>query len=156
MPKKDYYNDPTAPLANSLVVAVAAFVANDLGEILMIERSDNGLWAIPGGAQDIGETTRDAVVREVREETGIDIEVEGIDGIYSDPRHIIEYDNGEVRQEFSIVFRAKPINGVTTSSSESRQVGWIPPNQLESLNIHPSIRLRIAHALQNNSAPYLS
>src|SRR5882724_11015002 len=106
MPKKDYYNDPTAPLANSLVVAVAAFVANDLGEILMIERSDNGLWAIPGGAQDIGETTSDAVVREVREETGIDIEVEGIDGIYSDPRHIIEYDNGEVRQEFSIVFRA--------------------------------------------------
>jgi ADP-ribose pyrophosphatase YjhB (NUDIX family) len=156
MPKKDYYYDPEAPLANSLVVAVSAFVINESGEFLMIERSDNGLWAIPGGAQDIGESTQDAVVREVREETGIDIEVEGIDGIYSDPRHVIEYDDGEVRQEFSIVFRAKRLSGEVTPSSESKQVRWISPKQLDSLNIHPSVRLRISHALQDNSAPYLS
>ncbi len=154
--KKDYYNDPQAPIANSLVVAVLAVVRNEAGEILMIERSDNALWALPGGAQDIGETTRDAVVREVREETGIEVQVTGITGIYSDPRHVIAYDNGEVRQEFSIVFNAQPVGGGMRSSSESKQVRWFSLDTIDELNIHSSMKLRIDHALQDRSQPYLS
>ena len=74
MPKKDYYNDLSAPKANSIVPAVTAVVENGNGELLMIERADNGLWALPGGAQDFGESAIDAVRREVKEETGIDVE----------------------------------------------------------------------------------
>jgi ADP-ribose pyrophosphatase YjhB (NUDIX family) len=74
VPKTDYYADPDAPKANSLVVAVGAVVRNDRGEVLLIERTDNGLWALPGGAQEIGESVTDAVRREVREETGIEVE----------------------------------------------------------------------------------
>src|ERR671925_234126 len=107
MPKKDYFDDPHAPPANSLVVAVAVLVRDDEGRLLMIQRSDNQLWALPGGAQDIGETTREAAIREVHEETGISIEITGISGIYADPRHVIAYDDGEVRQEFSIVFHGR-------------------------------------------------
>lgn len=154
--KKDYYDDPQAPIANSLVVAVLAVVRNEAGEILMIERSDNALWALPGGAQDIGETTRDAVVREVREETGIEVQVTGITGIYSDPRHVIAYDNGEVRQEFSIVFGAQLVGGDMRSSSESKQVRWVSLDTIDELTIHSSMRLRIDHALQDRSQPYLS
>lgn len=156
MPKKDYYDDPAAPRANSLVVAVAAVVQNDQGHILMIERTDNGLWAIPGGAQDIGETTREAVVREVEEETGILVEVTGVTGIYSDPRHVIAYDDGEVRQEFSITFRARPVGGNVRTSSESKRVEWVSPDRTPSLNIHPSVRLRITHALESRESPFLS
>lgn len=155
MPKKDYYDDPQAPAANSLVVAVAAIVRDESGRVLMIERTDNGLWAVPGGAQDIGETTREAVEREVLEETGIETEMTGIVGIYSDPRHVIAYDDGEVRQEFSIVFHARPTGGELRTSSESRRVHWVPPEQIEGLNIHSSMRLRIQHALENPQ-PYLS
>ena len=50
MPKRDYYDDPAAPKANSIVVAVTAAVQNLRGELLLIERTDNGLWALPGGA----------------------------------------------------------------------------------------------------------
>lgn len=57
----------------------------------------------PGGAQDIGETITQTVIREVKEETGIDVEVTGLVGIYTDPHHIIAYDNGEVCQEFLFV-----------------------------------------------------
>lgn len=156
MPKKDYYDDPAAPTANSLVVAVAAVVQDDQGHILMIERTDNGLWAIPGGAQDIGETTREAVVREVEEETGILVEVTGVTGIYSDPRHVIAYDDGEVRQEFSITFRARPLGGNVRTSSESKRVEWVSADRTPSLNIHPSVRLRIDHALEDRESPYLS
>jgi ADP-ribose pyrophosphatase YjhB (NUDIX family) len=65
VPKTDYYADPDAPKANSLVVAAGAVVRNDRDEILLIERTDNGLWALPGGAQEIGESVKDAVRREV-------------------------------------------------------------------------------------------
>lgn len=156
MPKTDYYDDPQAPAANSLVVAVAVVVRDAFGRLLMIERTDNGLWAIPGGAQDIGETTRQAAVREVREETGIEVDVTGVVGIYSDPRHVIAYDDGEVRQEFSIVFSAAPVGGQLRTSLESRQVHWVEPNQVEHLNIQSSMRLRIQHALEDRATPYLS
>ena len=85
MPKRDYYDDPAAPKANSIVVAVTAAVRNAQGELLLIERTDNGLWALPGGAQDIGESVVQAARREVREETGIDVEITGLSGISSTP-----------------------------------------------------------------------
>jgi ADP-ribose pyrophosphatase YjhB (NUDIX family) len=155
VPKKDYYADPDAPKANSLVVAVGAVVRNDCGKVLLIERTDNGLWALPGGAQEIGESVTDAVCREVREETGIEIEVTGLTGIYSDPAHVIAYDDGEVRQEFSLCFAARAISGSPRPSSESRQAHWVAPDQVSGLNIHPSMRLRIQHGLSEPSAPYI-
>ncbi len=156
MPKRDYYDDPAAPPANSLVVAVAAVVLDDAGRVLLIQRTDNDLWAIPGGAQDVGETTTAAAVREVREETGLDVEVTGLVGIYSDPRHVIAYDDGEVRQEFSICLRAHPVGGQLAPGSESRHVHWVEPDRIDQLNIHPSVRLRIDHGLRRGHEPYLS
>lgn len=155
MPKKDYLNDPDAPPANSIVVAVTAIVRNDAGELLMIERTDNGLWAVPGGAQDVGESVADAVRREVLEETGIEVEVTGLSGVYSDPRHVIAYDDGEVRQEFSLCFRARPVGGELRASSESKRVSWVAPAQLATLDIHPSMRLRIEHGLEPRDQPHL-
>lgn len=155
VPKKDYYDDPHAPKANSIVPAVTAVVLNDRGELLMIERTDNGLWAIPGGAQDLGESIIEAAKREVREETGIEIEVTRLSGIYSDPRHVIAYDDGEVRQEFSLCFHGRPTGGTLRTDSEARQVRWVPVSHLDGLNIHPSIRLRITHGLELRPVPYL-
>jgi 8-oxo-dGTP pyrophosphatase MutT (NUDIX family) len=155
MPKRDYYDDPGAPKANTIVPAVTAIVINNSNELLMIERSDNGYWAVPGGAQDIGESVIDAVKREVAEETGIVVEVVHLTGIYSDPRHVIAYDNGEVRQEFSLCFRAKPVGGSLRMSAEATKVQWVSPEQLDSLKIHPSMRLRIDHGLAAQCAPYI-
>ena len=138
MPKRDYYDDPAAPKANSIVVAVTAAVRNPQGELLLIERTDNGLWALPGGAQDIGESVVQAARREVREETGIDVEITGLSGIYSDPRHVIAYDDGEVRQEFSLCFHARPVGGELRSSSES-QPGTLGLTRFPARPQNPSI-----------------
>ena len=156
MPKLDYFHDPAAPAANSIVVAASAFVQNEAGEVLLIQRSDNGLWAIPGGAQDVGESIVGTATREVREETGISIEVTGLVGIYSDPGHVIAYDDGEVRQEFSVCFRGQPVGGTLTTSTESKRVEWIGADRLRQLDIHPSVRRRIEHGLTHADQPYFA
>ncbi|MFC0545009.1 NUDIX hydrolase [Kutzneria chonburiensis] len=156
MSRVDHYNDPNAPEANSIRVAVSAFVLDDAGRLLMIRRTDNDLYAIPGGGQEVGETVAQAVVREVAEETGIDVEVTDLIGIYSNPAHVIAYDDGEVRQEFSLCFRATPTGGQPRTSSESSEVEWVTRERLDELNIHPSIRLRIGHGFEGRQAPYFT
>jgi ADP-ribose pyrophosphatase YjhB (NUDIX family) len=85
----DCYNSPNAPRANSLVPSVNVVVVNDAGEILLIRRTDNGNWAVPGGAIDLGESVAQAAVSETLEESGIECVITGIVGIHSDPRHVI-------------------------------------------------------------------
>jgi 8-oxo-dGTP pyrophosphatase MutT (NUDIX family) len=155
VPKTDYVDDPSAPKPNSLVVGVTTFVQDDRGRVLLIEREDNGQWALPGGGQEVGETTPAAAVRETVEETGIEVEVTGLVGIYSHPGHVIAYDDGEVRQEFSICFRARRVGGELRTSPESTQVRWVGPSALDGLDIHPRMRVRIDHGLRGDPQPYL-
>jgi 8-oxo-dGTP pyrophosphatase MutT (NUDIX family) len=104
MARVDYIDDPEAPEINSVVPSVTAVVPDDDGRILLIHKTDNDLWALPGGGHDKGESIRDTVVREVKEETGYDVEPYTIVGTYTNPRHVMAYDDGEVRQQFSICF----------------------------------------------------
>jgi 8-oxo-dGTP pyrophosphatase MutT (NUDIX family) len=154
--RRDYYNDPGAPKPNRIVPAVTAAVRDERGRILMIHRTDNDRWALPGGALELGETVISTAVREVKEETGIDIEVSGLVGIYSDPHHVIAYDDGEVRQQFAICVRGRPTGGTLRGSSESTEVRWVDVDELPHLDLHPTQRLRVSHALDRSSAiPYL-
>lgn len=156
MSRIDYYRDPSAPKANSVVPSVTAVVLNETGEILLIHKTDNDLWALPGGGHDVGESIAQTVVREVDEETGISVIVEDIIGLYTDPQHVMAYDDGEVRQQFSICFHARPVGGALRTSSESKEVRWVSPADLDKLNIHPSMRLRITHGLANSrTEPYI-
>jgi 8-oxo-dGTP pyrophosphatase MutT (NUDIX family) len=156
MARRDFYHDPDAPSANSIVVAVTAFIQDAAGRLLMIRRTDNDLYAVPGGAQEVGETIAQTVVREVREETGITVDVTGLIGVYSDPAHVIAFSDGEVRQEFSLCFRARPIEGEPRTSSESKEVLWVEPAGLADLNVHPSIQLRIQHGFAHRTEPFYS
>ncbi len=155
MSRVDYVNDPNAPKANSVVPSVVAIVQDDEDRILMIHKTDNDKRALPGGGHEIGESVADTVVREVREETGYDVEVDTITGTYTDPGHVMAYDDGEVRQQFSLAFRARLIGGQPRTSSESDRVEWVSPDQLDGLELHPSMRLRIAHALAGNERPII-
>jgi ADP-ribose pyrophosphatase YjhB (NUDIX family) len=156
MGRTDYFNDPNAPKANSLRPAVSALVRDEGGRLLMIRRTDNDKYAIPGGGQEVGETVAQTVVREVEEETGIHVEVVGLVGIYSNPAHVMAYDDGEVRQEFSLCFRARPVSGELRTSSESKEVLWVESDRLDELDVHPSIRLRIQHGLEHRVEPYFT
>lgn len=156
MSRVDHFRDPNAPKANSVVPSVTAVVLDDAGQLLLIHKTDNSLWALPGGGHDIGERVGDTVVREVLEETGITVEIDSIVGLYTDPQHVLAYDDGEVRQQFSICFRARPTGGSLRTSSESKEVRWVDPTDLDDLDIHPSMRLRIQHGLDGSrQEPYI-
>jgi ADP-ribose pyrophosphatase YjhB (NUDIX family) len=149
MGRVDYYHDPHAPQANSLVVGSSAIVTDDRNRILLQRRTDSGNWALPGGTMDIGETFADSVIREVKEETGFDVRIERIVGIYSDPAHVFAYDDGEVRQEFSICLACTIIGGSLQVSSESTAVEFFPFGEVTILAMHGSIRKRINDYLEN-------
>jgi len=152
----DYLDDPNAPKANSLVPSVNSIVVNDQGQILLIQRTDNGNWSLPGGAMDLGESIRQAAIRETLEETGIQTEITGINGIYTNPNHVLHYtSNDEVRQEFSVVLTARPVAGQPTPSSESSRVEWVTPEKLDDHPMHASMRKRLAHYLSGRTEPYL-
>ena len=155
MGRIDYINDPEAPAANSVVPSVVAVVEDAEGRVLLIHKTDNNLWALPGGGHEIGETITETVVREVKEETGYDVEVEAITGTYTDPGHVMAYDDGEVRQQFSIAFRARLLGGEAQTSSESREVVWLTPDEMDKLDMHPSMRMRLQHALERRGTPYI-
>jgi 8-oxo-dGTP pyrophosphatase MutT (NUDIX family) len=152
----DYYDDPSAPVPNSMVPSVNVVVTGGDGRILLIRRTDNGNWALPGGAIELGESAVGAAVRETAEETGITCEVTGLVGIYTDPKHVIHYTrDDEVRQEFCIVFTARPTAGRPTPSSESSEVRWVGADAVAGLPMHRSMRMRIADYVAGGAVPHL-
>lgn len=156
MSRIDHINNPDAPAPNSVVPSTTAFVVDEENRVLLIRRTDNGDWALPGGAHDYGEFIAETAVRETKEESGIDIEITGIVGLYTDPRHLIEYSDGEVRQQFSICFRGRQIGGAVATSVESSEVSWFARSELAALPINPSMRLRIEHGYDRaGEAPYV-
>ena len=146
MARRDYWHAPTAPTPNSLVVAVSAVVLDE-DRLLVIRRTDNGLWSLPGGGMEPGETVSEAVIREVREETGYDVKPTRLVGVFSDPHHVVSYDDGEVRQSFSICFECALIAGTARPSDESNAVEWIPLAELDQLDMHEANLERVRVAL---------
>jgi 8-oxo-dGTP pyrophosphatase MutT (NUDIX family) len=150
----DYYHDPQAPPANSLHPGAAVLAVDEAGRVLLQRRADSGNWSLPGGVMELGESIGATAVRETREETGLDVELTGILGIHTDPGHVIVYDDGTVRQEFSVVFRAKIIGGELAVSEESTDVRFVDPRELDSMPINEWVRLGIRHYLDGRNAPY--
>lgn len=151
----DYWADPAAPKPTSRKPSASVIVRNSAGDLLLLRRADSGRWTIPTGGLKKNETLTQCVVRECREETGLDIEVTSLVGVFSDPRHVIAYADGEVRQPVNTCFSAQVIGGTLTTTKEASEVSWVSPARLEDYDIHPAILRRIIHGLRDNSLPHV-
>jgi 8-oxo-dGTP diphosphatase len=151
-----YYHDVGAPPAT--VVTPSAFVAvrSSGGRLLLVRRCDSGVWELPGGRVDVGETAVQAAVRETAEEAGLRIHVTGLVGVFTDPGHLIRSPAGEVRQQFALVFRARAVGGVPHGDlEETSEAAWVTVADLAHLPIEPPTRLWIAAGLALEDAPQL-
>jgi 8-oxo-dGTP diphosphatase len=149
MGRQEYYHDEQAPPPNSMSPTAFAAVRDGRGRLLMVRRVDIGNWELPGGRVELGESAGAAVQREVREESGVQIKVTELAGVYTDPGHIMVYpDTGEVRQQFAMCFHADPLHGEPRPDhDETCEAAWIDLAQLDALPVHPSMRVRIDAAL---------
>ncbi|RAY15382.1 DNA mismatch repair protein MutT [Actinomadura craniellae] len=154
----DHWRDPDAPPPTTRKPSASVLVRDENGQVLLLRRTDNGLWTIPTGGLKKGETIRQCAVRECKEETGVDIEITGLVGVFTTPDHVIEYRKGgkvtEVRQPVNICLHARPVGGETTTTDEASAVRWVSPDDLSRYDIHPALRRRIDHGL-TGSEPYV-
>ncbi|MFI0422292.1 NUDIX domain-containing protein [Spongiactinospora sp. 9N601] len=155
MTRTEYYGDPDAPQPNSLVVGVSVAITDEQGRVLLQRRTDNGLWALPGGGMDLTESVPEAGRREVKEETGYDVEISGMVGLYTDARHIIAYSDGEVRRQFNVCLTGRIVGGEMTISGESTELRWVSGAELDALPMHPTQRLRLRHFVESRDQPYI-
>jgi ADP-ribose pyrophosphatase YjhB (NUDIX family) len=141
--------------ARELRPGVAGVIQNGAGRILLQRRSDNGLWALPGGSVEIGESVREAIVREVREETGLSVEVVRLIGVYSDPRtQLVRYPDGNVVHYISSLFACRIVAGELRTCEETLDLQFFDPAYLPD-DLLPMHRIRIQDALANSPAAFI-
>ena len=141
---------PITPL-----VGCDIFVINKEGEILLIKRTDNGRWAMPGGCNDLGETPSECAIRECKEETGFDVKLLSLMGVWSSLNYEYVYYPWKENEFVHLVFEAEIIGGKATVSSESDEIKWFKEDELPPLSDGHESRIKYGFKLlKNKLKPY--
>ena len=139
-----------------LRVGCSAVIFDDVGErVLLTRRSDNGLWCLPSGGMDPGESAEEACIREVWEETGLHVEVLRLAGIYTTPNELIEYPDGTKVQIVALSFVARVTGGTPGLSDETTAFGWYSLPEMAHLHMVPSHDLRVRDAFANQPQAFV-
>ncbi len=122
-----------------IVGAGALMIEN--GKLLLIKRGakpGQGRWSIPGGIVELGERVQDTIVREVKEECGLDIEVEGLMDVFDS---ITRDKKGRIQYQFVVVnFLAKIRGGILKNADDVLEARWVQLNEVEEYNLTNSFR----------------
>lgn len=116
-------------------VSVAGIVIREDGRVLVIKRHDNGHWEAPGGVLELDESFEAGVRREVREETGLEVNVERLTGVYKNLTHGI----------VALVYRCRPIGGEPRPTEEAREIRWMTKEEVQSAMV-PAFGVRVSDA----------
>lgn len=123
-------------------------------KILLTRRQDNGLWCLPGGRMEPGESATEAVEREVIEETGLRVRACKLIGIYTSPDLVIAYADGNRNQLVAMSFEAQITGGEMQLSDETTEIGFFTPAQIRTMPIVPHHWQRIEDALANRAEAF--
>lgn len=129
--------------ANSIRPAASVAAFNEIDRIILVRRKDNGKWTMPIGAVDPGESIQTCARREFHEETGLSVEITDTVGIYSNPTNLVEYSDGEIRQEFTILFCGNAESGKIVLDEESSDFKWVSPLEALEMDLGHAQRQRI-------------
>ncbi|MBV9868827.1 MAG: NUDIX hydrolase [Abitibacteriaceae bacterium] len=126
-----------------ITVGAGVLIVSHQNQLLMQHRTDNGLWGIPGGAMEPGETIEATARREVREETGLTLGQLSLFGIYSGPEMFYEYPNGDQVFNVSIIYISHELAGDLQGNHEAEELRFFDIEAIPS-NLSPPIRPAIA------------
>lgn len=115
-----------------MLTFAAACIADERGRVLLQKRGDKHTWGFPGGAMELGESAEEAAVREVREETGLSLKIEGLLGVYT--KYFDSYPNGDQAQCVAIFFVGTAAGGTPTiDGDETLDLGFFAPEEAPEL-----------------------
>ncbi|MGD1805096.1 NUDIX domain-containing protein [Dapis sp. BLCC M126] len=122
-------------------IGTGVIVTDHQGWILLEKRSDCSVWGLPGGRIEPGETIQKSAIREVKEETGLNVEITRLLGVYSEAegRIVTFLDNGDVVHLVDIILEAKIISGELSCSVESEELSFFKPTALPSDIVPPAL-----------------
>lgn len=133
----------------------AAVFDGERQKVLLTRRTDNGLWCLPGGHMEPGESAAETCIREVKEETGLDVRVVRLVGIYTDPNRMTEYPDGNRYHMVTLNFEAEPFGGELTLSDETTAYGYFSPDEMNGIELMHNHELRIADAFAGAAAAFV-
>ena len=123
-------------------------------KVLLTRRADNGLWCLPGGGMDPGESAEETCIRETLEETGLHVRVTKLVGVYTSPNITVLYPDGNRIQPVTFSFEAEIIGGELGLSDETTAFGYFPVDELDDIDLWTHHRQRIQDAVQNQQAAF--
>ena len=124
-------------------------------KLLLTQRTDNGQWCLPGGMLDAGESVTEGCVREVWEETGLEVEVTHLVGIYSNPHMLVTYADGNSFQFVSLCFGAKVVGGALGLSHETLAYGYYTQDEIAQMDLMLNHVQRIADVYARQATPFI-
>lgn len=134
----------------------AAVIFDDRKErLLLTKRTDNGQWCLPSGGMDAGESAAEACAREVLEETGLEVEVGRLIGIYSSPNVLVTYPDGNEIQVMSLCFEATASGGELQVSDETTAFGYFTQAEIADMDMLPTHLERIRDAFAGQEAAFV-
>ncbi len=131
----------------SLRIGCSAVIFDDQRRVLLTRRADNGQWCLPGGAMEAGESAAETCRREVLEETGLQIRIRRLIGVYSNRDALIEYPDGNKAQIVVLNFEAEVTGGKPGLSEETTEIGYFTPEEIEGMDLLGHHKMRIRDAL---------
>ncbi len=146
--------EPDYERALGIRPTVSAVIFDRKGRLLLQQRSDGGQWGLPGGSMEIGESATQAIVREVREETGLEVRTRRLIGVYSDPAlQVVRYPDGNVWHYVSLCFECTVRAGTLTTCDETLALDYFPLHRLPG-TLLANHRIRIRDARARRTAAY--
>lgn len=141
--------------ATAIRPSVSAVIRDAQGRVLLGRRADSREWGLPGGNVEIGESVTQAIQREVREETGLEVAVLRLVGVYSDPAwQVVRYADGRVVHYVTSCFECRATGGALATSPETLELGSFDPSALPEDTV-PQHRMRIADAVKGSGGPFI-
>ncbi len=139
-----------------LRIGSCAVIFDDRREkVLLTKRSDNGLWCVPGGQMEAGESVEECCIREVFEETGLQVRPIRLIAVYSNRDQLVVYPDGNQAQIVVLSFEAEITGGELGLSEETTQVGYFSPVEMESMPMLGRHLERVMDALEGHAAPFI-
>ena len=124
-------------------------------KVLLTKRADNGLWCLPGGGVDPGESVEETIIREVQEEIGLTVRVVRLVGVYSDPNSLVVYNDDTAVQIVALNFEVEITDGEPGLSDETSDWGYFSLKDMDSLNMLLNHHQRVEDALAEKVSPYI-